>query len=722
MDLPNKREVAQSNWDAYQRGIDAGHGAYVETAVKCDEYYRGEQWSAADRAKLEAEGRPALTINAIKTAVNAVLGEYSELRVDFVFKPRGNAFHGTATALTKQMLQIQDNNDYADVEAMVFADGLIQDRGYFDVRMDFDDNINGEVRITHEDPIDIIPDPTAKDYDPKTWNEVIKTRWLTLEQITLYYGKAKSDELRATVGTTAESFGQDSIRFNQQTFGDVDIYEMTGDYEGPELRRVRVIERQYYKLRQAQFFIDPDTGDMREISKAWTDEKIAEFAERVGLFVHRKLARTVRWSITADHVVLHDEWSPYKTFTIIPFFPYYRRGRPTGMVRDLLSPQEQLNKVESQQLHIVNTTANSGWMIEAGSLVNMTDDELEERGAETGLVLVYGKGRAAPAKIQPNQVPTGLDRFGAKALNHIREISGVAAMLGVESAEVSGVALNAKQSRGQVQMQVPFDSLRKTRTMIAEKCLNLIQQFYTETQVLRTTNNASLFQDETDETVVNQPGPEGMIINDLSMGEYDVVVATAPARDTFAETQFAEALNLRNANVNIPDHWVIMYSNLNDKVEIAKEAQQQAGLAPPSEEEQQMQEFQQAMMIQQAQLELQKMSAEIQDLQSTAVLNQAKAQVAVGDAQLEAQIAAQKAQTDMAKLQASYVQTMAKLQNNLQLAQMHTEANKAKQAMSDASKRFTDAQKSQEGIAKALLSHDAAMNKPAPAPANTAAK
>jgi hypothetical protein len=712
MDHEAKRETAQSNWDAYQRGIDAGHGAYVEVARKCDEYYRGEQWSDADKAKLAAEGRPALTINAIKTAVNAVLGEYSELRVDFVFKPRGNAMHDTATALTKQMLQIQDNNDYADVEAMVFADGLIQDRGYFDVRLDFDDNLNGEIRITHEDPIDIIPDPTAKDYDPKTWNEVIKTRWLTLEQITLYYGKGKSDELRATVGTTAESFGQDSIRFNQQTFGDVDIYEMTGDWEGQELRRVRVIERQYYKLRQAKFFIDPDTGDMREISEAWDDEKIAEFAERVGLFVHRKLARTVRWSITADHVVLHDEWSPYKSFTIVPFFPYYRRGRPTGMVRDLLSPQEQLNKVESQQLHIVNTTANSGWMIEAGSLVNMTDDELEERGAETGLVLVYGKGRNAPAKIQPNQVPTGLDRFGAKALSHIREISGVAAMLGVESAEVSGVALNAKQARGQVQMAVPFDSLRKSRMMIAKKCLELIQNFYTETRVLRTTNNASLFQDETDETTVNEQTPEGTILNDLSLGEYDVVISTAPARDTFAETQFAEALNLRNAGVNVPDHWVIMYSNLNDKVQVAQEAQQAAGLAPPSEEEQQMQEFQMAMQIQSAQLELEKMSAEIQELQSVAQLNQAKAAVAVGDAQLEAQLAQQKAQTDMAKLQASYVQTMAKLQNNLQLATLHTDAKTRDSTMATASKRFAESQKSQEGIAKALLSHDAAMNKP----------
>ena len=331
MDSQSDLQKAEDNWTAYQRGIDAGHGEYVDIATRCDEYYRGEQWTKSDKKKLEDEGRPALTINAIKAAVNAVLGEYSDLRVDFVFKPRGPASHETATALTKQIQQIQDNNSYADVESDVFADGLIQDRGYFDIRMDFDSNVNGEVKITSEDPIDIIPDPTAKEYDPTTWNEVIKSRWLTLEQIALYYGKDKSDAIRAQ-GGSVDSYGSDSIRYNQQTFGDVDIYEMQGDIAEKSVRRVRVIERQYYKLRQARYFIDPNTGDERLIQDSWEDDRIMAFAKQNQLLVHKRLARNVRWCITADHVVLHDDWSPYKTFTIVPYFPYYRRGRPTGMV------------------------------------------------------------------------------------------------------------------------------------------------------------------------------------------------------------------------------------------------------------------------------------------------------------------------------------------------------------------------------------------------------
>ena len=60
-----------------------------------------------------------------------------------------------------------------------------------------------------------------------------------------------------------------------------------------------------------------------------------------------------------DNVVLHDDWSPYKHFTVVPYFPVFVHGHTLGMVENLLDPQEILNKVSSQELHIVNTTATN---------------------------------------------------------------------------------------------------------------------------------------------------------------------------------------------------------------------------------------------------------------------------------------------------------------------------------------------------------------------------
>ena len=72
--------------------------------------------------------------------------------------------------------------------------------------------------------------------------------------------------------------------------------------------------------------------------------------------------------------------------------------------------------------------------------------------------------------------------------------------------------------------------------------------------------------------------PEGQIINDLTLGEYDVVISTAPARDSFDEVQFAEALNLRQAGVAIPDDAIIEYSHLTKKGELAKRIRMMTGI------------------------------------------------------------------------------------------------------------------------------------------------
>ena len=472
--------LAKQQWNSYTRARDNGHDDYIDMAKKCDAFYRGDQWDEADMSVLDDQGRPALTVNTILPTINAVLGEQSQRRADVEFKPRGGGKQDIADVLTKVYRQIADNNKLDWLESSVFSDGLIQDRGWFDVRIDFADHVNGEVRVTAKDPLDILIDPSAKDYDPKTWNEIFESKWMSLDEIEELYDQKQADKLRmiAEMGST---LGADSMEYEEERYGDLDENEYGQDYPGdPDnaraLRSIRVIERQYYRLKDCTFYVDPVTGDQRQVPYNWSKRKREQFADQYGLDIVEKKMRKVRWTVTADTVVLFDDWSPYDHFTLVPYFPYFRRGKPFGMVRNLLSPQEQLNKITSQELHIVNTTANSGWVVEGGSLSGMTADDLEEHGAQTGLVLEYNRGSTPPSKIQPNQIPTGLDRIGQKAANNIKAISGISdSMLGTDSAEVSGVAIQAKQNRGTLMIQVPLDHLQKTRQYLAEKILNLVQ-------------------------------------------------------------------------------------------------------------------------------------------------------------------------------------------------------------------------------------------------------
>ena len=675
----NKAEelaLAKSQWECYTRARDNGHEEYIQMAKKCDMYYRGDQWDEFDMQELDDQGRPALTINTILPTINAVLGEQSTKKADIQFKPRGGGNQEVADVLTKVYQQISDNNKLDWVESQVFSDGLIQDRGYFDVRINFDDHLMGEVKIEAKDPIDILIDPDAKQYDPRTWNEIFESKWMSLDEIEETYGQQKADKLRM-LAETGNTMGADSMEFEEERYGDTDEYNYGQQFPGdPEnarmLRAIRVIERQYYRLKECMYYVDVVTGDTREVPYAWSKKKKEEFADQFGLEIITKLVRKVRWTVTADTVVLFDDWSPYPQFTIVPYFPYFRRGKPFGMVRNLLSPQEQLNKITSQELHIVNTTANSGWIVENGSLAGMTADDLEEHGAETGLVLEFNRGSTPPAKIPPNQIPTGLDRLGQKAANNIKEISGISdAMLGMDSPEVSGVAINAKQNRGSTMLQVPLTNLAKTRQYLAEAILKLVQTFYTEERVIQITDEEDPYKPRTP-VRVNVMTPEGQVINDLQLGEYDVIVSSAPARDNFDEMQFAEAISLRQVGVPIPNDMIVEYSHLSRKADIADRIRQMEGTAPPTEEQIQLQQFQMESQIRGTQLEIAKLEAEVANLQTAAALNAAKTEQVSQEPQLKVAELQSKLQTKREEL--SLRERLSALTNDMRKNQTDTAA------------------------------------------------
>ena len=669
--------IAMNQFERYERARDNGHLDYIETAKKCDAFYRGNQWDPADVAMLDDEGRPALTINTILPTINTVLGEQSTRRADVNFKPKGNGTQELADVLNKLYIHIADTNKLDWLESTIFADGLIQDRGYFDVRIDFTDHIQGEVRISTKDPLDILIDPDAKEYDPKTWNEIFETKWMSLDEVEEQYGQDAADKLRvaAEYGNT---MGQDSVEYEETRYGDTytgveyNQSSTTNPEENRQMRAVRVIERQYYQLKECTYYVDAVTGDMRQVPGNWGERKKKKFADQYGLEIITRLDRKVRWTVTADKVVLHDDWSPYECFTIVPYFPYWRRGRPFGMVRNLISPQEQLNKISSQELHIVNTTANSGWVVETGSLNGMTADDLEEHGAETGLVLEYNRGSSPPAKIPPNQIPTGLDRLGQKAASNIKTISGISdAMLGTDSPEVSGVAIQQKQNRGVLMIQVPLDNLQKTRQYLAEHVLRLIQAYYTEERLIQITDENDPMKPEVP-IVVNQVTPEGDIINDLTLGEYKVVVGTMPARDNYDEVQFAEAISLRQAGVPIPDDLIVDYSHLAKKGEVAQRIRQMQGMEPMTEEQAQIQAFQAQAEIQKIQLEIAKMEAEVQNLQSQSQLNMAKAQGTAADPQIK--VAEIQSKMEMKQQELALRQQLSSLTNDMRKDQTQTQA------------------------------------------------
>lgn len=688
-------QAARENWSAYQRALTAGHDQYLKDAKKYDDFYLSQQWDAEAAAKLRKGRRPALTLNYSAGQINAAAGAHQQSLVDIKLQSRTPAQRETAQALTEVFRQIYYSNRYHELEMEYVLDGYIAERGWMDVRMDFEDNLLGEVRFEVVDPVEVLLDPRAKNYEPSTWNEVTRTRWMTLDEIAVLYGKNKAKRLESLASTGTCAFGADSIRFDRddRTFGDESIIQ--DDSLSPAgargtVRCVRTIERQHRRLTRTRVWVDPVSGDMRTIPDAMDDDRVAYIAQRQGLIVMPRVMRKVRWTVSADAVDLYDDWSPYDDFTLVLFSPFFRRGRTKGLMRDLISPQEQLNKTESQELHIVNSSANGGWKVQAGSLVGMTPQELEERGAETGLVIQYAKGYDPPDKIQPNTVPTGIDRLSIKAHEHLRGISGVDGLLAPSDvSRVSGVALQQRSSISLAQLRVPMARLTSSRRLVAQRVLSYVQRFYTEPRMLQYVSRVH-GKEQVTQVAINQPTPAGEIVNNVTLGEYDLVLGTTPPHDTLEDAIFAEALSMRDAGVAIPDDVIVEVSHLENREDIAERMRRRTGEGQQSPEEQELQQKMLMLQLRAAAAEVEETEAKVERLRAEASLFEARATNEAQGPESEAAKVGVAFRQRLTELESDLERQRRDLMNKIQLAQIHSEAKRELTVYTAATKKMVE--------------------------------
>lgn len=625
--MPVDAQLATEQWMRYQYCRDRGHLQFLEKAHQCEEFFAGNQWSQADMTSLRLQRRPALTINKILSTLSTVFGVQIENRAEILFKPSYGSPAETAEALNKVWMQIAQNNQLQWVRSELFADGCIRGRGFLDTRLDFSDSLQGEVRITNLNSKNVVIDPDAEEYDPDSWSDVHVTKWLTPQDIAILYSKGDADILKNRDGS-AYPYGYDSVERVRDRFGGNQL--LAGYYgildQHNVRRNVRVLERQYRRLDKAEHFVNVRTGDLRQVPSEWDRDRIAFYLQNAGpdVSVVKKLVRRIRWTVTADNLVLHDDWSPYKHFTVVPYFPIFRYGKTVGLVENLIGSQELLNKTSSQELHVVNTTANSGWKLKTGALKNMSVEELEMKGAQTGLVLELDDVAAAE-KIQPNATPQGLDRISYKAEEHIKGISGVSdSMQGFDREDVAAKAIQTKRSAGATNMGKPLDNLARTDWILARNVLDMVQAHYIEERLFTITHNDPAKELET--VAVNQwDEGEQRIVNDLTVGEYSITVTSQPYRESLEDSQFDQALAMRERGIAIPDSVLVENSRLLRKQEIIK-AMEGDKDSPEAQ--------------QRAQLELRALEAEVATAEAEAMSKKADAELKMAKAQ-EALVSAQ---------------------------------------------------------------------------------
>ena len=321
-----------------------------------------------------------------------------------------------------------------------------------------------------------------------------------------------------------------------------------------------------------QFFVDLETGDRSAIPDHFTPDRIQriiQFAQAKGdpVVVEQRRARRLRWTHMVGDIVVYDQWSPYETYTLTPFFPYFRRGMTIGMIDDLLDPQDEINRRRSARLNIVGRSSNSGWIIEEKTMSTQAKAKHERDSSAPGYTLYYDSkgGKYQPPSLINNQVtPIAMQQLEEESEGDLKEISGINPdALGQVDKVQSGRAIEAKQRQTVVGLEGYLSNWRRSKTMLGRKDLNLVQRHYTEQRIIRVVGEGR----DAVEMVINQRSAMG-IINNVSLGKYQVSVDEAPLSATFLDAQFEELMRMKELLMPIPDDFLIDASSIGRKEEL----------------------------------------------------------------------------------------------------------------------------------------------------------
>lgn len=538
-------------------------------------FYASKQWDTASLEVLKREKRPALTINKIFPIINFLSGYQRQNRYDIIINPRKNATKPEAEILTEIIKQILDVNN-GDLEmSKVFLDGIITGRGWITGYIDYSsDPINGDLKLERVNPFNIYPDPDFTKYDLSDADFVIKIVNLSFDRIRLEFPD-KIDELNKT------HLPSQIISF---TGGERKLYEENQELGNSVLRdsKVQVVECWYKTQKNTFYLIDPATGNYFEVEDK---EKIKEaITFNPSLQVITRVKDILNLATVCGDVLLQNIEKPLGDFNKFPFVPFFCykldkiediQDTEIGIIDNLKDIQQEINKRRSQQLHIINTLAHSGWLNKKGEGADIK--QLKNFGSTPGAVIEYQN--VPPQRITPAPPSQGHILTEEEATKDLKEISGINPdLLGYKSErQEPGIVLQLRQQQGIVIIESLFDNFRFTHKLLGQYLIEIItkSKLYSPDEVV---NIIDVSENPGKAQVINQ------LFTEPHLKKYDVVVNLQPSSPTLRLLNFYKLIEIAKM-IPIPPDILIKASDIPYKEEILERLKQiQQGSPAPINE------------------------------------------------------------------------------------------------------------------------------------------
>ena len=452
-------------FDRYMQSARKFEESWRRNNQLCFEYVDGDQWSEEEEYNINKRGQQATVINTILPTVDMVCAVASQQQADVQVIGREGSDDEKATLLTALLKHVMDTCHYDYQEKTAIRESYIGGRSWFEVGIFTDELGKDLVKVDHIPWENVYCDPFSRKPDASDARFIIKVKWVDRDVLKELYPEAAE-----MVDTVFED-----------------------DYKGQEY------EAQNHSSGRSEFYWDVKSNRVKVCECYYTMpeyKNVDILDEETGKIIKKEILKNaLHYVVFADEVILEGSATNHKAnktplnLDIYPIVPMYcrrdRKGRPVGIVKNLIDLQDQINKLNSKFLW---TLMSNRLIMEEGAASDI-EQVREEYQKPDGLVTLRDGGLG---KVRVDDKYRDLS-YMSNHLNFLlateQRISGVNdSMLGLGGAnERSGIMQSTRISQGASMQTSILENMFFSRERVSYVILKLIGNYYTDYRVMTIT-------------------------------------------------------------------------------------------------------------------------------------------------------------------------------------------------------------------------------------------
>lgn len=507
----SRKSVPEEAKERLQLAIDSDNGNR-QAAHDDLQFAAGDQWPNKIKLARQLDRRPCLTINKTDTFVRSVVNNMRQQRPRIKVHPVSDGADEAVSDVIEGLIRHIEVSSNADSAYDTAADSQVRmGWGYWRILGKYVDETSWDQELCIErirNPFAVYFDPgsVTPDGSDSQWALIVEP--MKKSEFEKRYPRAKVSDFK------------------------------TGDSMAGYAKKDEVMVAEYWRIEETpEELVRLSNG--KSVYRSDLPDEAAMMDQGV-LIIDRRMSmrRKVLWSkISGDAELEKREWAG----KYIPIVPVYgaelldgERLIRYGMVRNLKDPQKMYNFWRSQETEFAAMAPKAPWLMAEGQ------DEGHEEEWDTANTKNYsslkykpltddsGQMLPPPQRQPPQAIPAASVNAAMGASEDLKAVAGMFdPALGAPGQETSGFMVQKRQQQSDLSNYHFYDNLTRSIRWTGILLLDLIPHYYDTQRTIRIIGEDG----NPTATQINTPAVD-KVLNDLTVGRYDVVMDTGPGYDT----------------------------------------------------------------------------------------------------------------------------------------------------------------------------------------------